>query len=724
MRPAMITGRRPYPKWLVRGLIVFAIGMTVFAAFASREHHSTENERNAAVSRLVALESRNLQSSDPSLAMQLALVAYRLSQTTEAHSALLDVTAGEMPTRLIGRPGQTALALGDDGHRLAIAYEGDNTVVLYGLHYAQLTELASVPGGAGSALVDAVALSGNGHLLAVGNSAGRVALWSLSSAAHPRRLAVLHAGSGAVRGLSFSPAGGSLAAADTDGGVQRWSLSDAAQPALATALVAPGRPALEAVSYSHDGKSLAAVGAHGTLDVWPAHGGSTPIANDTLGTATLTAIGYSPDGQTMAAGGNSGSVWLSKLSPNGRPSPSGVPLEAGAGVTSLAFSRDGRYIVAGTITKSAPIWSTSDGQLIASLPHPATVTAVAFTDGDRRLLSTDTAGTTMIWQFPAPSTYSFDSAVASVAYSPTAPRLTVTLQSGRTDAWDVVSEWRPAPAGAWYAAPLSAAPPHPYWIPPVSTSTSTSTTTTATGTTTTGSTPVVVNPHAGDQALRRTQAQTTVTSSSLSPNGEFFAAAGSDDLVWLWDVSDPASPQLLAKLTGFTAAATSMVFSSNSQNLFAGSADHTVRIWGLTKPSSPKELPSSPLTGPSTAITKLALSPDSRALAVATVDGHVWLWSVANPSKANLSAVLTAARDRLTALTFSPSDNVLAAGGDNRRLTFWHYRPYQAVNRICALEGTAITRNEWKLYVPGAAYKPPCATWTPPVVKTVTTSSP
>jgi hypothetical protein len=45
------------------------------------------------------------------------------------------------------------------------------------------------------------------------------------------------------------------------------------------------------------------------------------------------------------------------------------------------------------------------------------------------------------------------------------------------------------------------------------------------------------------------------------------------------------------------------------------------------------------------------------------------------------------------------------------------------VNRICALEGTAITRNEWKLYVPGAAYKPPCATWTPPVAKTVTTSS-
>jgi hypothetical protein len=67
---------------------------------------------------------------------------------------------------------------------------------------------------------------------------------------------------------------------------------------------------------------------------------------------------------------------------------------------------------------------------------------------------------------------------------------------------------------------------------------------------------------------------------------------------------------------------------------------------------------------------------------------------------------------------------VLVAGGNNRRLTFWHYRPYQAVNRICALAGTPITANEWKLYVPETSYNPPCAHWTPPVVKTVTTPSP
>ncbi|MDE3131141.1 MAG: hypothetical protein KGL16_08290, partial [Acidobacteriota bacterium] len=68
----------------------------------------------------------------------------------------------------------------------------------------------------------------------------------------------------------------------------------------------------------------------------------------------------------------------------------------------------------------------------------------------------------------------------------------------------------------------------------------------------------------------------------------------------------------------------------------------------------------------------------------------------------------------LTALAFSPSDNTLVAGGTNRRLSFWHYRPYQAVNRICALAGTPITADEWRRLVPGAPYAPPCANWKPP----------
>lgn len=723
--------RRTYPRWLIRGLVIFAIGMTVFAAVVSREHHGAESARNQALSRLVALRSETLQSRDPALAMQLAAVAYGLAQTTDARSALLDATAGEMPTRLTGRPGRTLLALGDDGHRVALTHQFDDRVAIYRLHYSQLTPLATVRGFP-SAQIEAVALSDNGRLLATGDDSGRVTLWRLAPSQPPTKLTVVTGyGHGAVSGLSFSPAGGSLAAADTSGRVTRWSLADPSQPALAAPLTAPGVDSFDAVSYSHDGSTLAGAGSHGSLVIWAAHAGRRPLDTVTIGSATLSAVVYSPDGRMIAVG-NDGGVDLRTLNRRGIPAPTGSYLTTDGTVTSLAFSRDSRYVAAGTTTKAATIWSTSALAEVADLPHPAAVTGVAFADADRRLLSTNATGTTTIWQFPAPSTYTFGSALTSVAFAATAPRVVVRTRAGRSDQWDVVSEWRPAPVGSWYAAPLSAAPPKAYWLKAAASATSTSTTTTTTtttttstgastttagtvttGTTTTGA-PTLINPHAGDQALRRVRAVTRVGSSTLSPDGLLFAAGGSDHLVWLWDVSQPARPRLLAKLSGFTARVTSVLFTGNSQTLFAASADHTVRIWGLSKPSQPQQLSSSPLTGPRTTITRLALSPDNRTLAAATFGGSVWLWGVTRPAKASLSATLTAARGPLTALAFSPSDNTLVAGGANRRLLFWHYRAYQAVNRICALEGTPITPGEWGLLVPGAPYKPPCADWKPP----------
>ncbi|MDE3134244.1 MAG: hypothetical protein KGL15_09275, partial [Acidobacteriota bacterium] len=369
----------------------------------------------------------------------------------------------------------------------------------------------------------------------------------------------------------------------------------------------------------------------------------------------------------------------------------------------LAFSRDGRFLAVGASDRAVRVWSMIDGQQLTSLPAPGAITGLAFSDGDRRLLSSDTSGTTLLWQFPPPSTHRFGAAVTALSFSATQPRLTVGTRAGGSDQWDIIDEWRPAPVGSWYAARPATAPADAYWI-------KAATTTTATPTTPSGA---PVNPHAGDRALARTLAATRVLSATLSSDGQLFAAAGSDHLVWLWDVSTPSAPKLIAKLSGFKRWVTAVIFSGNSQTLFAAGADHTVRMWDVSTPDKPRQLPNSPLLGPASAITQLTLSPDSRTLAAATAEGHVWTWAVGTPTKAGLTATLTAAQGAITALTFSPDDNLLVAASRDR-LTFWHYRPYQVVNRICALAGTAITPGEWAQYVPGAGYKPPCAKWTPP----------
>jgi hypothetical protein len=60
-------------------LLVFAIGASLFAFF---ERRSALHQRDLAISRQVADEANNIGSTDPSLAMQLSVAAYRIAPTT------------------------------------------------------------------------------------------------------------------------------------------------------------------------------------------------------------------------------------------------------------------------------------------------------------------------------------------------------------------------------------------------------------------------------------------------------------------------------------------------------------------------------------------------------------------------------------------------------------------------------------------------------------------
>jgi len=58
-------------------------------------------------------------------------------------------------------------------------------------------------------------------------------------------------------------------------------------------------------------------------------------------------------------------------------------------------------------------------------------------------------------------------------------------------------------------------------------------------------------------------------------------ASGNDDgTIGLWDVANPAHPQLLGQpLTGGTEAVYSVAFSHDGRMLFSGSIDGAIRLW-------------------------------------------------------------------------------------------------------------------------------------------------
>jgi WD40 repeat protein len=784
--------RRARRRW-IWALALFAVAMTVFASVASRSYHSTAGARDQAASRTVALEAREMESTDPSLAAQLALVAYRLSHTTQAKSALIDVTAGPLSTRLLGPiGGPTSIALGDDGHRVAAAYSGDGEVRIYSLRYAQLTLLGTLytDSNAGSATtttsdgtttamatattptattidgintnsttirsagasLNAVAISANGQLVATGGTRDRVVLWDLTSLAHPRKLATLRAGAGAVTGLSFNPAGTQLAASDADGTVARWSLTSPAGPAAQAPLIARGRPQLRAVSYSPDGDTLTAVGNHGKLIIWPASGSHSPLATLTADPDRLTSIAYSPSGTTLAAGSGDGKVYVWTLSKAGEPAGERDPLKGFHGsVDSVAFSRGGSYVSAGGSEGWVRSWSVRSWAEVATQPGPAAVTGLAFTDGNRRELSIDVHGTIRLTQFAPSSAHRTEGPVTLLAYTQDAKRLA--LISGADDGslrwWGVSDEWNPTSStdGAISSITGSQAPgdvqaigPGPFLKP-------------------TSSDAAVIKPgwkqlatvDSRDQiklwALRngkpaglistlKTGGAGRILGLALSPDGALLAAATSKDQIVLWQLTDLTQPlvvhpRLVAKFGHFTRYPYTVTFAPDSRELIAGGADQTVEIWNVSdldelEPVSDETVPepvTGPLTGPTGVVLSVAVSPDGKTLAASTSTGQVWLWNISTATRTALTATLTAATGDVSRIAFSPSDNTLAAISNDDRITFWHYRPYEAVNRVCAYAGSPITKAEWYQYVPVLSYEPPCENWTAPVLTSTTTTA-
>ncbi len=254
---------------LAAALAALTVAAGTLAVVAYRQRDAAADQRDIAISGQVATEADELRGSDPDLAMQLALAAYRISPISEALSSLLDSTAGPAVSRVLGTAG---------------------------------TEVSSV------------ALSPDGRLLAAGSDTGTVRLWNVSRPGHPVPFgAPLDAGaghgtgSGAAASVTFSPDGRFLVTGGTDGAVSLWSVAGAGRPVLLDR-VSAGGPAVSAVAYGACGQAptLVAASADGQVSLWDAARPRRLVplgAPLKAGTGTVNAVALSPDADVLAAGG-------------------------------------------------------------------------------------------------------------------------------------------------------------------------------------------------------------------------------------------------------------------------------------------------------------------------------------------------------------------------------------------------------------------------------------
>jgi WD40 repeat protein len=116
--------------------------------------------------------------------------------------------------------------------------------------------------------------------------------------------------------------------------------------------------------------------------------------------------------------------------------------------------------------------------------------------------------------------------------------------------------------------------------------------------------------------------------------------------------------------------------------------------------------PDAPADSPES-ISALALSPDGRTLAVGGDAGTLQLWDT--ETQQPLGGPLPTLGEAIDSLTFSSDNSTLYASGAHVPLQRYVIDPTRAVQRVCARAGGELTRNQWRRYAPGTAYRRMCS---------------
>jgi WD40 repeat protein len=155
-----------------------------------------------------------------------------------------------------------------------------------------------------------------------------------------------------------------------------------------------------------------------------------------------------------------------------------------------------------------------------------------------------------------------------------------------------------------------------------------------------------------------------VNAVAFSPDGETVYAAGGEagivGIVRSWKTGD-GSP--LHRFEGHTDAAYAIAVSPDGKLIATGAYDQKIRLWAT---ATGKE--TALLKGHNGAVNGLSFRPDGKVLASASADRTVKLWSI--PTGQRLDTLSQPTKEQ-TSVTFSADGKTLFAGGGDNRIRVW-----------------------------------------------------
>ncbi|WP_026466840.1 helix-turn-helix domain-containing protein [Amycolatopsis alba] len=733
-------------RQLVALLAVLLVLATAAMVYAVRAEQTATSQRNSALAQKVAGQALEMRATNPALAAQLALAAYRVDPGVETRSSVLGMVASPYSTRVAGHANRVnSAALRGDG-QVMVTGSWDQTAKLWDVKDPHRpVALATLSGHTDN--VNSVAFSADGATVATAGWDKTARLWNVADPAKPVPGAMAGEHPSRVNAVAFSPVAPVLATADGDGTIRLFDVRDLAKPVLVATLTGHTGN-VNGIAYAPDGRTLASAGADKTARLWDVAepGKARPLGVVTGHSAGVHAAAFSPDGRTLATASIDQTARLWNLADPMAPAPLATMPAHKTIVRSVAFSPDGSTLATTGFDRNARLWDVADPknprEKLPLSGHTAAVVWAVFSRDGRTLVTASDDQTVRLWELPGPAVSGptrsacravftadgkllatgsqdgvvrlndvgdprnprelgkitgFGNGACGLAFSPDGRSLAVGSWDHTIRLIDVADPRKPVDLGVFSRPPED--------VDAVAFSPDGRTLATA-GTGHTVKLWDVADQRKPVELATLTGHEDDVHSLAFGPDGRTLLTGGWDHTARLWDVSMVKAPKQLSVLKGHTDTVFSVAFSPDGKLAATGGADRTSRVWDVSDPAAPRE--TALLTGHTDIVISVAFSGDGKILATGSYDRTVRLWDVSAPGTARESATLAEDVDRVNAVTFAPDGHTLAASAADGSVRLWETSAESAAERVCATVYPRITADEWEQRLPGLDYRPPC----------------
>ncbi len=528
-----------------------------------------------------------------------------------------------------------SLAYSRDGKLLAAGTESAGTTVMDAAtgdkrHHFQVTP-APQPGpqaAANRTFVWSVAFSPDGKTLAAVEN-GMVYLWDLAT---ENKVQDISANGEAILAIAFSPDGSKLATGGKNKIIELWDVStgkmlkriEGHETTITSLVFSPNGKALLSGSGNNNRRSTGN-NERNSLRLWDCDTG-TQIGQLDVGSDGVTSLAFSPDGRTLvSAGGGTLRIWdyaakRERLSFRGHQ----------GWVASLAFSSDGKAIATGGGDYTVRLWDVASGREIRLFEGlKAEVDGLVFTPTGDRIIAGSRDGFVVVWDVEsAKELQRFKSANGqySVALSPDGKTVVAGTFTGTIFQWDL-----------------------------------------GTG-------------REVRQLAPRKQYD-SVQSLSYSPDGKYLAAScfnqadtkkGSEKLnqpVRIWDVETLETPK---QLSGHERATMAAVYSPDGKRLATAGWDGTVRLWDSATQNQLWEFRPEKRNS----FNSVAFSRDGRVVASVAYGEVIYLCEVASGKERHR---INTSQKALTEVAYSPNGKLLASASMDGSVLLWDGQPLRSI---------------------------------------------